>query len=138
MFWEELVELLKHLPDPQIFHTTLNEENATSDYCTWFLRVLTAAHLKSDPNRFAPFLEGDYYDISTFCSREVEPMGKECGMVQVLALAEYLAVKVSIEYMDGRELVGGKLTKHEYGPETSGTQLTLLYRPGHYDILYAD
>jgi ubiquitin thioesterase protein OTUB1 len=138
MFWEELVNLLKHLPETQIFHTTLNEENATSDYCTWFLRILTAAHLKSDPDRFVPFLEGDYCDIATFCSREVEPMGKECGMVQVLALAECLAVKVTIEYMDGRELVGGKLTKHVYGPVTSGTLLTLLYRPGHYDILYAD
>jgi ubiquitin thioesterase protein OTUB1 len=63
-------------------------------------------------------------------------MGKECGMVQVLALAESLAVKVNIEYMDGRELGGGKLTTHEFGPETSRTVLTLLYRPGHYDILY--
>ena len=141
MFWEELVDLLQDLASttPLSFsdlHMKLNEENATSDYCTWFLRVLTAAHLKSDPDRFVHFLEGNYMDIPTFCSREVEPMGKECGMVQVLALAESLAVKVNIEYMDGRELGGGKLTKHEFGPETSRTVLTLLYRPGHYDILY--
>ena len=140
MFWEEIIELLQGLGNSSLseLHMTLNKENSTSDYCTWFLRVLTAAHLKSDPDRFVHFLDGDYYDIATFCSREVEPMGKECGMVQVLALAESLGIKVNIEYMDGRELVAGKLIKHEFGPETSKTVLTLLYRPGHYDILYTE
>jgi len=140
MFWEEIIELLQGLANSSFaeLHMTLNKENSTSDYCTWFLRVLTAAHLKSDPDRFVHFLDGDYYDIATFCSREVEPMGKECGMVQVLALAESLGIKVNIEYMDGRELVAGKLIKHEFGPETSKTVLTLLYRPGHYDILYTE
>mmetsp|Transcript_8367 Transcript_8367/g.13850 ORF Transcript_8367/g.13850 Transcript_8367/m.13850 type:complete len:246 (+) Transcript_8367:109-846(+) len=130
-FWEELLEFLKSLPKD--FHDELNEENAVSDYSSWYMRMLTAVHLKSDPDRFVHFLEGDYFDIATFCQREVEPMGKECGMVQVLALAEYMGVKVDIEYLDGRD---AKSTKHSFGPEDSKTTLTLLYRPGHYDILY--
>ena len=32
-------------------------------------------------------------------------MGKECGMVQVLALAESMGVKVNIEYLDGRDMI---------------------------------
>lgn len=76
-------------------------------------------------------------------------MGKECGMVQVLALAEAFGIRVKIEYLDGREMVmdnsggngdGGcdnrKLMLHEFGPDESNLDITLLYRPGHYDILY--
>jgi ubiquitin thioesterase protein OTUB1 len=131
MFWDELLDFLKSLPKD--FHEELNQENAVSDYASWYMRILTAVRLKSDPDRFVHFLEGDYYDIPTFCQREVEPMGKECSMVQVLALAEYFGVKVEIEYLDGRDV---KPTKHSFGPEDSQTTLTLLYRPGHYDILY--
>eukprot|EP00577_Skeletonema_sp_RCC1716_P018910 CAMPEP_0113397672 /NCGR_PEP_ID=MMETSP0013_2-20120614/14521_1 /TAXON_ID=2843 ORGANISM="Skeletonema costatum, Strain 1716" /NCGR_SAMPLE_ID=MMETSP0013_2 /ASSEMBLY_ACC=CAM_ASM_000158 /LENGTH=328 /DNA_ID=CAMNT_0000282303 /DNA_START=45 /DNA_END=1031 /DNA_ORIENTATION=+ /assembly_acc=CAM_ASM_000158 len=148
----------------QQLHAKLNEENSTSDYCTWYLRVLTAAQMKSNPDRFLPFLLADetnmMMDIPTFCSREVEPMGKECGMVTVAALAECLGVKVVIEYMDGRlsnidAAVGGigssgEVVNHVFGQihdeDDGGGKgddedrdricLTLLYRPGHYDILY--
>ena len=139
----------------QQLHTKLNEENSTSDYCTWYLRVLTAAQMKSNPDRFLPFLLADELhgnmDIPTFCSREVEPMGKECGMVTVAALAECLGVKVVIEYMDGRLSNGGsgsgsgEIVNHVFGQVEDGGKedddeericLTLLYRPGHYDILY--
>ena len=83
-------------------------------------------------------------DIPTFCSREVEPMGREFTMIQVLALAEAMAVDVAIEYLDGRDF-DKALTRHEFGPSqndsgsdggSSTTKVTLLYRPGHYDILY--
>ena len=134
-FWEEFVELLQTMTQDTL-HAKLNEENSTSDYATWYCRVLTAAHLKADPDRFVHFLE-DYPDVFAFCTREVEPMGKECGMVQVLALAEVLGVNVVIEYLDGRELLeGNKLQQHSFGPQDSKTKVTLLYRPGHYDILY--
>ncbi|KAL3793966.1 hypothetical protein HJC23_009449 [Cyclotella cryptica] len=131
-------------------HHKLNEENSTSDYCTWYLRVLTAAQMKSDPDRYLPFLLADdsssIMDIPTFCSREVEPMNRECGMVQVAALAECFGVRVVIEYMDGsvvreKEEDGSftfKVACHEFG-ETKGEDrmsVSLLYRPGHYDILY--
>ncbi|KAL7448096.1 hypothetical protein ACHAWC_000353, partial [Mediolabrus comicus] len=122
MFHEELVDLfnfiekavmssngdstadIKAKQQQQELRTKLNEENSTSDYCTWYLRVLTAAQMKSNPDRYLPFLLADYelhncMDVPTYCSREVEPMGKECGMVTVAALAECLGVKVVIEYM---------------------------------------
>jgi hypothetical protein len=62
-------------------------------------------------------------------------MGKEADMVQVLALAEVLQINVIIEYLDGREF-HDKLTQHQFGPPEVKTKVTLLYRPGHYDILY--
>lgn len=172
VFYEELVELFDCIEKSlnadndksaavettkDELHAKLNEENSTSDYCTWYLRVLTAAQMKSNPDRFLPFLLADelndnvMMDIPTFCSREVEPMGKECGMVTVAALAECLGVKVVIEYMDGRlsdNAAGGSVVNHVFGEingedgggnddaRKDGICLTLLYRPGHYDILY--
>ena len=66
----------------------------------------------------------------------VEPMGKECEMVSVLALAEAFGVQVSVEYLDGRALVNDKLARHTFGPESAKIRLEFLYRPGHYDVLY--
>jgi ubiquitin thioesterase protein OTUB1 len=159
MFYEELVELMGFIDKTDTttlqesfnaLHEKLNEENSTSDYCTWYLRVLTAAQMKSDPDRFLPFLLAEdstgVLDIPTFCSREVEPMNRECSMVQVAALAECFGVCVKIEYMDGRIVKeteeGGCLVRkvacHDFGGEEGGERMSvsLLYRPGHYDILY--
>ena len=155
IFYDSLVEFLEGLggdgsiSDAAALHVELTQENATSDFCTWYLRVLTATYLKADPARFIPYLEGGYMDIATFCQQQIEPMGKECSMVQVLALAEAFQVRVEIEYLDGHPFEvstsaegriggGGGLTKHCFGPSSDDatTTLTLLYRPGHYDILY--
>ena len=117
IFYESLDELMDSIQPPSEnttnvdntwtkVHDELNTENGTSDYCTWYLRVLTATYLKSDPERFYPYIvqEGDdsgastfYPDIASYCQQQIEPMGKECTMVQVLALAEYFQVQVTIE-----------------------------------------
>jgi ubiquitin thioesterase protein OTUB1 len=153
IFYDSLVEFIESLDGSAAaaaddaataLHTELTQENATSDYCTWYLRVLTATFLKADPHRFLPYLEGGYVDVATFCQQQIEPMGKECSMVQVLALAEAFQVKVEIEYLDGHAFTprttneegGSGLTKHTFGPSDATTTLTFLYRPGHYDILY--
>ena len=81
--------------------------------------------------------------MQSYCSREVEPMGKECEQVHIIAIAELLGVVVAIEYLDGRlpadELSG--LSKVECGGSLQEVEpsrhVRLLYRPGHYDILYA-
>ena len=137
------MDLLQSLKKDETFETiknnlynTLTEENGSSEYCTWYLRVLTAAYLKSDPCRFQSYMEDEYTDINTFCAREVEPMGRECGMLQVIALAESVGVHVKIEYLDGRPFDNKGLTLHQFGNMDSKTKITLLYRPGHYDILY--
>lgn len=139
-FHEALVDLITSIVDntstPDKIHRELLEENATSDYCTWYMRVLAGTQLKSDPNRFLPYLEDGFDDIHAFCQKSVEPMGVECTMVQVLALAEIFHVQVKIEYLDGHDIRNDKLVRHEFGPEQAATSLTLLYRPGHYDILY--
>ena len=129
------------------FHDLLNQENAVSDYCTWYLRLVTATYMKQDPDRFLPFVlsasqndDAVIVDIHQFCSKYIEPMGQECEHVQVLALAEAFQIHVTVVYLDGRHVSlnsdNRNLQHHDFGPDTSPIRLTLLYRPGHYDILY--
>jgi ubiquitin thioesterase protein OTUB1 len=75
-------------------------------------------------------------DIASFCAREVEPMGRECEQLQIIALCEFLGAKVKIEYLDG-EPFDGHLNAVDVNMDSSDTPaVTLLFRPGHYDILY--
>jgi ubiquitin thioesterase protein OTUB1 len=145
-FHEEMMDLFKKISsstdnhDFSEIHHLLNEENATSDYCVWYLRVITSTYLKSDAARFLHFIDDpECLDVDTFCQREIDPMGKEITMLGVIALAEAFGVKVDIEYLDGRELLNGgaTLAKHSFGEDGSTIAITMLYRPGHYDILYA-
>ena len=69
-----------------------------------------------------------------FTLQEVEPMGKESDHIHIIALTSTLGVPVSVEYMDRGE--SSRCITHNF-PEDSQPLITLLYRPGHYDILYS-
>ncbi|KAF1329819.1 Ubiquitin thioesterase otubain, partial [Globisporangium splendens] len=112
----------------------------------WYARLLTAGHLKKHAETFQPFIEGLFpgLTVEQFCAAEVEPMGKECDQPQIAALTEVLNIGVKIEYLDGS---GKELQTYECSPSASSSSsprsatqdpvtLYLLYRPGHYDILY--
>lgn len=60
--------------------------------------------------------------MDDFCAREVEPVGKECEELQIMALMRALGVRVHIEYLDGRPLPeGGHLPVHIL-PEGGGRE----------------
>lgn len=72
-------------------------------------------------------------DCSSGLFQEVEPMAKESDHIHIIALAQALNVSILVEYMDRGE--GGTTNPHVF-PEGSEPKVYLLYRPGHYDILY--
>ena len=65
--------------------------------------------------------------------QEVEPMYVECDHLHITALTSALGVPVRVQYMDRAE--GGHVNQHDF-PEGAPPRIHLLYRPGHYDILY--
>lgn len=80
----------------------------------------------------------DFVDILClqFCQKSVEPMGEESDHIHIIALSDALQVPIRVVYLDGNQT---SVNHHDFFPE--GTQSTepfvvLLYRPGHYDILY--
>ena len=75
-----------------------------------------------------------------FSFKEVEPMGRESDNIHITALAKAAAVSLRVIYMDRSE--HSLLTTHDFpandddNPNTFKPMITLLYRPGHYDLLY--
>lgn len=59
-------------------------------------------------------------------------MGRESDHIHITALTASTKVPVKIEYMDR---AGSGTNAHSF-PEDSNPNICLLYRPGHYDILY--
>ncbi|KAE8912704.1 hypothetical protein PF005_g8785 [Phytophthora fragariae] len=146
-FWETFVDYLaametrSHAELVQDFQT----EGGGSEYLVWYMRLLTAGYMKQHAETFQPFIDGlcPGQTVAQFCAAEVEPMGKECDQPQIAALTEALQVGVKIEYLDGSAGPGQELQSYVCSPTVAEQQeqepvsITLLYRPGHYDILYA-
>lgn len=141
-FWETFVDYLaametrSHAELVQDFQT----EGGEAEYLVWYMRLLTAGHLKEHAEDFQPFIDGLFpgQTVAQFCAAEVEPMGKECDQPQIAALTEALQVGVKIEYLDGSAGPGEDLQSYVCSPSTEHEpiSITLLYRPGHYDVLY--
>lgn len=71
----------------------------------------------------------------------MEPCGKEADQAQIMALAEALSVGIRIAYLDRSEVNSTEIINWvENGKDTSeeARPLTLLYRPGHYDVVTKD
>ncbi|KAF4568356.1 hypothetical protein EYR40_010241 [Pleurotus pulmonarius] len=102
-----------------------------------YLRLLTSARIRTDPDEYAPFLFhpeiGIQLEPREFCEAFVEAVGKEADHVQMTALARTLRLNLDVAYLDGRSS-DGHVDFVEFRNSDS-TPLTLLYRPGHYDIL---
>jgi ubiquitin thioesterase protein OTUB1 len=106
-----------------------------SEHIVWFSRLLCAAYMKLNADRFLPFLGEEWPSIEEYCSREVEPQGKECEQLQVIALAEVLHINVVIEYLSA---AADQITEPvKLGPEDAAISIKFIYRPGHYDVLYS-
>ncbi|CAG8497975.1 16216_t:CDS:2 [Acaulospora colombiana] len=114
-----------------------------SNQLVLYLRFVTAGYLKKHREDYEPFLEFDY-GMTQFCNKYVEAMDQEADHVHVIALTKALKVPVEIAYMSGSSAME-QVNFHEFYPEEESTKehpllepLVLLYRPGHYDILYRD
>ncbi|KAI9701722.1 MAG: hypothetical protein M1820_006350 [Bogoriella megaspora] len=148
-FADELYDLLRRIADllsqrndgnsTTDIHATLlaafNDESAQASIIT-FLRILTSAWIKTHSEVFAPFLIDE--DPFSYCSRMIEPFRQEIENLGISALSEVLlkpaGFDMEIQYLD--RTPGDEMNTIHFGGEVSIATLTLLYRPGHYDILY--
>jgi ubiquitin thioesterase protein OTUB1 len=137
-FYDMFVELLEQVgaitPEELL---AMFQEDGNGDYFTWYMRVLCACEMRRNAEKYFPFIpNGVAADMKSYCEREVEPMGRECEQVQVIALVDYLGIKVSITYLDGHPF-DEALSVHRFPHEGGfGPEVTLLYRPGTYFICY--
>lgn len=103
----------------------------------YHLRLLAASWLKGNRDQYAAWCENG---VDAYCTSIIEPPEREIEELGVALLVEVLVKPVGftleIAYLD--RSAGTEVNTHTFPePNTSvGTFMHLLYRPGHYDILY--
>ena len=110
------------------------------NYLVMYLRFVTSACIRASPLLAALF--EDAAALRTFCANEVEQLGAEADQPQIVALQGFFGLPLRIFYLDNAP--SPALTVLSL-PETVGPSAAsaaaypfqLLYRPGHYDLLYA-
>lgn len=138
-FYDVFLEMLhnikqKEIQTPQQLLERFCEQTI-SDYIVVYFRLITSGYLQRNADKFSNFLVGTS-NIVDFCKTEVEPMYRESDHIHVVAITSALEVKIRIIYMDRAD---GSLNAHDF-PEhqdhPTESRIHLLYRPGHYDVLY--
>lgn len=119
-----------------------------SNYVVMFFRFITSGEIRRRAEFFEPFVLGlSNMSVMQFCKASVEPMGEESDHVHIIALSDALGVPVRVVYLDRSNIGDGKAAEvnhHDFIPtkvpeekkNSANIPVILLYRPGHYDILY--
>jgi ubiquitin thioesterase protein OTUB1 len=116
-----------------------------SNYVVMFFRFVTSGEIRRRTDFFEPFILGmSGMNVVQFCRSAVEPMGEESDHVHITALSDALGVPVRVVYLDRSGDTDDKpaeVNHHDFIPvgspqTTVDPFVVLLYRPGHYDILY--
>ncbi|OIR58774.1 MAG: ubiquitin thioesterase OTUB1-like protein [Amphiamblys sp. WSBS2006] len=96
------------------------------------MRFLTGSHIKQNAEHYSSFLEG--VDTASFVQREVETLGKYADHIQTDALSKCIDSPICVFHASSSSSEPRAIF---VGPEKP-PEIFLLYRPGHYDILYKD
>uniref|UniRef100_A0A5S6PYS9 ubiquitinyl hydrolase 1 n=1 Tax=Trichuris muris TaxID=70415 RepID=A0A5S6PYS9_TRIMR len=96
-----------------------------SNYAVVSMRLITFGYMRKHEKDFEGFIENGV-SVQDYCSREVQPMGRECDHVSILALISALDIPLQIEYMDQSTLG----THHNFNTADGKPPiLYFLYRP---------
>ena len=153
LFLEQLESVIQG-KETSISHEELvlrSRDQSVSDYVVMFFRFVTSAAIQKRTEFFEPFILGlTNTTVEQFCKSSVEPMGEESDHVHITALSDALGIPVRVVYLDrsSSDTGGVSVNHHDFMPvagdlpnascssEKNIPFITLLYRPGHYDILY--
>eukprot|EP00747_Dinoflagellata_sp_TGD_P184421 gnl/TRDRNA2_/TRDRNA2_40024_c0_seq2.p1 gnl/TRDRNA2_/TRDRNA2_40024_c0~~gnl/TRDRNA2_/TRDRNA2_40024_c0_seq2.p1 ORF type:complete len:275 (+),score=54.04 gnl/TRDRNA2_/TRDRNA2_40024_c0_seq2:40-864(+) len=116
-------------------------------YLVCWARCLCSAYLKRHEEEYAAFLV-NHSSMKEFCAHEVDPMSCEADHLQIIGLSSYFGVPACVVYLD--QSAGDEPVEHRFQgeepavvtPPADGSAMPnlppvyLLYRPGHYDIIY--
>jgi hypothetical protein len=91
--------------------------------------MYTSAYIKENRFLYEGFIDED---IDSFCHREIEAVDVECDNIQMIAITNAFDYGVTVESIQGKKLETLRF------PEESknACYVHVLFRPGHYDILY--
>jgi ubiquitin thioesterase protein OTUB1 len=123
----------------------------SSQSCVLLLRLLTSAYLQLHSQEYISFIAEEFIagsendSMKQYCQKNVECMGVESDQIHIVALCNALRSRVNIVYIDGS--ASNDFTPLEFGDSAERDEvsscmpfplmsISMLYRPGHYDLLY--
>jgi len=118
-------------------HTTVRDyldalfsDKEAGNYLIYFIRYCIAAYLKENS-----FLYEVYVDMpfQNWITNEVEAIDHEAEQIQIMACVNYFDIGVKIEYLNPRK---NEVMKFPEDKPDNDIFITVLFTPGHYDILY--
>ncbi|TFK17227.1 cysteine proteinase [Coprinopsis marcescibilis] len=126
------------------FQDNGEDDEAPPAYITYYLRMITAsggttpsAYIKNNSEQYEPSfydVEREQLTVDDFCSRHVDPVGVEADHVKMQALCKELQINLEVAHLGGHSSDSVNFHHFNEGPEGE-EPITLLYRPGHFDIL---
>ncbi|KAK6496356.1 hypothetical protein TWF481_002381 [Arthrobotrys musiformis] len=119
----------------------------TSNSIITHLKLLTSAYMKIYPDAYVPFLV-EHPTIDDYRSAQIEPYGIQIDHLGVKALIDAIFIpadlNVEISYLDRSD--SDEVNIHKFEDESTPASakkegqeqrtLRMLYRPGHYDLIY--
>jgi hypothetical protein len=96
------------------------------------MRLLASFHLQANQDSYCHFVDEDMLE---FVRKYVEPVDCEADQLQCVALAHELGIPLRIEQLT--QLDDLPISSVDIlGDENTTNRVCLLFRPGHYDLLY--
>lgn len=140
--WKEFLERISTKKTTLEIIPAIFSDKTYFDYLVMYLRFAISAFVRSCP-LFENYFESEK-DIKNFCTREVEPIDCEADHIQITALFNLLNVPLRIFYIDNtdqEEPTVLSLPEIEKGVKAVNDSISkypiqIMYRPGHYDLLY--
>ncbi len=93
-----------------------------------YIRIFIAAYIKENRILYENFIDDN---LDSWVAREVEAIDNECDHVQIIAVTNAFNIGVIIESLTNNGIETMKMPE-----DSQNIFIQLLFRPGHYDILY--
>lgn len=113
------------------------------------LRMLVSAYLQINAEEYMPFIyehsdsalesKGPRAVMEDYCRRHVEAIGVESDQIDIIAITKIMQCQLEIVYLCASHSMENMIMV--FGEELDRCAIkgiSLLYRPGHYDILYRE
>lgn len=113
-------------------------DSVKSDSIVYHFKMVTSAFMQLRAEDYEPFLE---MSVAEYRVARIDPTNQEIDQIglQVLTDAVINAAGFALEVLYLDRSMGEEVTPHQFvHPSNGKPTIRLLYRPGHYDIIYKD
>ncbi|KAI1112087.1 peptidase C65 Otubain-domain-containing protein [Nemania sp. NC0429] len=144
LLFTDIITAMSEGSDPMPILTAKFNDLSVSQCLVYHLRLLAGARLKGDAAKYQNWLDSD---VESYLQTTVMPVNREIDHICVVLVHDVLLkpanIVLEIAYLDRSE--GTEVNVHRFPAEATGQDFStlgpviyLLYRPGHYDILYRE